>query len=247
MTVKIILSVFNRPDFLPIQIKLIKKFLQNEHKIVVVHDSRNNEYVDEFEKICESLDVKFHHHESLSGKNVSVYHGESIQWAYDNIISKECIDDLTVILDHDMFLIEELDIVDFFGENDVAGRHQNRGEVEYIWPGIMMLKYNKIKHINFNFYPGRYFGELLDTGGGTCHILKTEGIKYKETSCEYPETYDDINLLDQSINLGFGFELHLNNKFLHFRNACGWHNNMEKDPNDENKKKVLEYILKDII
>lgn len=247
MKVKVILSTFNRPDFLPIQIKLIQKFLQNDHEIIVIHDSRNNEYVSEFEKICNDLEVKFYHHESSPGKNSSQYHGEAIQWAYDNIINKECINDLTLILDHDMFLIEKFDVIEFFGENDIAGRYQNRGSVEYVWPGLIMFKYTSIKDISFNFYPGQYFGELLDTGGGTCHILRTEGIKYKQTNCEYPDVYDGINLLDVNINLGFGFELHLDGKFLHFRNACGWHNNMQKDPNDSNKKKVLEHILKDFV
>ena len=246
MKVKVILSTSNRPDFLPIQIKLIEKFLRNDYNIIVVHDSRNNEYVNEFENICDSLGVKFYHHESSPGKNPSQYHGEVIQWTYDNIVNKECVDDLTLILDHDMFLIGELDLIDFFGENDIAGRHQNRGNVEYIWPGLVMFKYNSIKDIVFDFYPGSYFGETLDTGGGTCYILKTEGIKYKQTNCEYPDSYNEVNLLDENVNLGFGFELHLDKKFLHFRNACGWHNNMQKDPNDSNKKKVLEYILNDI-
>lgn len=246
MKVKVILSTFNRPDLLDIQTKSIKKFLKNDHEIIVIHDSRDNEYVEKFEKICESLNLKFYHHTSFPGKNPSQYHGEVIQWAYDNIIAKEFQDDLVLILDHDMFLIGELDILDFFGKNDIAGRHQNRGTVEYVWPGLIMFKYNSIKHIDFNFYPGSYFGEILDTGGGTCYLLKNNKIKYKQTDCEYPDSYDGIDLLDNNINLGYGFELHLNKKFLHFRNACGWHNNMQIDPNDNNKKKVLHHFLRNI-
>lgn len=247
MKVKVILSTFNRPDLLPIQIKSIQKYLKNDHEIIVVHDSRDNQYVDEFVEVCETLGVSFYHHDSVSGKTPSQYHGEAIQWAYDTIIKYEFVDDLILILDHDMFLIENLDLIEFLGVNDIAGTPQNRGKIEYIWPGLIMFKYNSIKHIKFDFYPGNYFGENLDTGGGTCHILKSEGIRYKKTNYEYPDSYDDIDLLDEKVNLGFGFEFHLDRKFLHFRNACGWHNNMTKVSNDDNKKKVLDYILKDFI
>jgi glycosyltransferase involved in cell wall biosynthesis len=247
MKVKVILSAFNRPDLLPIQIGSIRKYLKNKNEIIVVHDSRNDEYVDDFAEVCDTLGVSFYHHDSISGKSPSQYHGESIQWAYDTIVKYECIDDITLILDHDMFLIEELDLIEYLGDYDIAGCHQHRGSVEYVWPGLVMFKYQSIKDIEFDFLPGMYGGQVLDTGGGTCYILQTEGIKYKPTGCEYPDSYDGIDLLDEEVNLGFGFELHLGGKFLHFRNACGWHNNLKKVANDDNKKKVLESILKDFL
>jgi len=247
MKVKVILSTFNRPDLLPIQVKTIQKYLKNDYEIIVIHDSRDNNFVEDFEEICESLNLDFYHHDSEYGKSPSQYHGESIQWAYDTIVKYECENDLTLILDHDMFLIDELDLLEYFGDNDIAGCHQNRGSVEYVWPGLVMFKYQSIKDIEFDFLPGSHGGQLLDTGGGTCYILQTEGIKYKSTGCEYPDSYAGIDLLDEDVNLGFGFELHLNDKFLHFRNACGWHNNLKKVANDGNKKKVLESILKDFL
>jgi len=247
MKVKVILSTFNRPDLLNIQIKSIQKYLKNEFEIIVVHDSRNDEFVSEFQEICDEYQIELYHHNSLSGKTPSQYHGESIQWAYENIIKKHCENDLVLILDHDMFLINDIDLVEYIGENDISGCHQIRGLVEYIWPGLIMFKYQSIKDIEFDFLPGVYGGEVLDTGGGTYSILKDKSIKYKQTGCEYPDTYEGLDLLDENVNLGFGFELHLEGKFLHYRNACGWHNNLKKPSGDNNKKKVLETILKDFI
>lgn len=247
MKVKVILSAFNRVDLLPIQVKSIQKYLKNDFEIIVVHDSRDQEFVEEFQSICKSLNIKFYHHDSVFGKNPSQYHGESIQWAYETIIKTDCVNDLVLIIDHDMFLIDDVDLVEYLGDYDISGCHQVRGSVEYIWSGLIMFKPQSIKDIEFDFLPGIYYGEVLDTGGGTCSILKTESIKYKPTSCEYPDTYNDLNLLDENINLGFGFELHLDNKLLHYRNASGWHNNFKKVVNDENKKKVLQTILKDFI
>lgn len=247
MKVKVILSTFNRPDLLPIQVGSIRKYLKNENEIIVVHDSRNNEYVDDFVEVCDTLEISFYHHDSISGKSPSQYHGESIQWAYDTIVKYDCIDDLTLILDHDMFLIDDLDIIEYISDNDIAGCNQHRGCVEYVWPGLIMFKYQSIKDIEFDFLPGVHMGQVLDTGGGTCYILQDKDIKYKPTGCEYPDSYDGIDLMDEDVNLGFGFELHLDGKFLHFRNACGWHNGLKKVANDDNKKKVLESILKDFL
>lgn len=241
--VKIILSTYNRPDLLSIQVYCIQKRFKNDHEIIVLHDSRNQEYVHEFEKICTRLNLPFYHHDSVSGKNPSQYHGEAIQWIYDTVVKEDSDFDLFLILDHDMFLIEDFDLIEYIGDNHICGNYQTRGSIGYIWPGLMMFRSSIIKKYDFNFLPGVYEGELLDTGGGTHSLLKYSDIKFKPTSYCYPDSYDDIDLLDPNINLGYGFELHLNDKFLHFRNACGWHNNMIKDPNDDNKKRVLEYIL----
>ena len=247
MKIRIILSTFNRPDLLSIQIKLLKKFFIGDYEIIVLHDSRNNDYVEEFEKICSTLKVLFYHHNSTFGKTPSVYHGEVLQWFYDEIIQKKYIDDVILILDHDIFLIETFDLLQYLDNYDIIGLLQKRGDVDYIWPGLISFRNTVIKNIKFDFFPGVYMGQTLDSGGGTFYLLKEPKIKYKSTNCEYPTNYNNINLLDPEVNLGYGFELHLDNKFLHFRNACGWHNGMEKDKNDENKKKVLHTILSDFI
>ena len=247
MKIRIILSTFNRPDLLSIQIKLLKKFFIGDYEIIVLHDSRNNDYVEEFEKICSTLKVLFYHHNSTFGKTPSVYHGEVLQWFYDEIIQKKYIDDVILILDHDIFLIETFDLLQYLDNYDIIGLLQKRGDVDYIWPGLISFRNTVIKNIKFDFFPGVYMGQTLDSGGGTSYLLKEPKIKYKSTNCEYPTNYNNINLLDPEVNLGYGFELHLDNKFLHFRNACGWHNGMEKDKNDENKKKVLHTILSDFI
>lgn len=245
-SVKIILSTYNRPDLLPIQVDCIKKRFKNNYQIIVLHDSRNQEYVSEFETICNQLNLPLYHHDSVPGKSPSQYHGEAIQWIYDTVIKNDPECDLFLILDHDMFVIRDFDLIEYMGDYDICGNYQSRGSVGYIWPGLIMFRNSHIKNLDFNFLPGMYNGELLDTGGGTHLLINSSGIRYKQTTYCYPDTYNDIDLSDPNVNLGYGFELHVDDKFLHFRNACGWHNNMTKDPQDDNKKQVLEYILNDI-
>lgn len=245
MKIRIILSTFNRPDLLSIQIKLLRKFFIGDYEIIVLHDSRNTDYVDEFEEICNTSKVQFYHHNSILGKKPSVYHGEALQWFYDEIILKKYADDIILILDHDMFLIETFDLLQDLDNYDIIGLLQKRGDVNYIWPGIISFKNNIIKNIKFNFLPGVYSGQELDSGGGTYKLLLDENIKFLDSGSEYPDEYQDINLKDEGVIGKYGYELHYRGKFLHFRNACNWHNNYIIE--DENKTEVLKKILKDFL
>lgn len=245
MKTKILIFTFNRPELLEKQVKCLNNNLKCDYEIIVVHDSRNNKYVEEFTEICSRLQLQFHHHSSLEGNTPSGYHSESIQWAYDNIVKPSFIDDIVVLLDHDMFLIKELDMVEYLGDYDIVGCEQSRGNIKYIWPGLCIFKSKSIFPISFDFHPCNFFGQTLDTGGGTFQILRTEEIKFKDTGVLYPSAYDDIDLTENSAHLGYPFELHMDRSFLHFRNASSWHNNMVI--NDESKIIVLDSILKDYI
>ena len=85
---------------------------------------------------------------------------------------------------------------------------------------------------------------MLDTGGGTYKLLRA-GLKYEDMGVEYPEDYKGIDLQDPELTGGYGFELHCDGKFLHFRNACAWHNGFEVD--SQKKTEVLFQMLSDLI
>lgn len=245
MKLRVLIFTFNRPELLERQVKCLHKHLKGEYEISVIHDSRNDEFVEEFGKNCSALNLPFYHHNSVVGKTPSQYHSESIQWSYENLIKPKFQEDVIMLLDHDMFLIKEVDIVEYLGEYDIAGCEQSRGNIKYIWPGLCLFKAKSILPINFNFHPCNFFGQDLDTGGGTFQILRTEEIKFKDTGVLYPSAYDDIDLTENSAHLGYPFELHMDRIFLHFRNACSWHNGM--NVSDSSKLLVLDSILKDFI
>jgi glycosyltransferase involved in cell wall biosynthesis len=245
MKLRVLIFTFNRPELLERQVKCLKKHLLNDYEIVVIHDSRNDQYIEEFSKICSNLGLQYYYHKSLEGKTPSQYHSESIQWAYDNLIKNEYVEDIVMLLDHDMFLFKELDVMDYLGDYDIAGCEQSRGDIKYIWPGLCIFKTKSILPIDFDFYPCNFFGQELDTGGGTFQIIRTEEIKFKDTGVLYPSAYDDIDLTEDSAHLGYPFELHMDRMFLHSRNASSWHNGM--NVGDESKISVLDSILKDFI
>tara|TARA_A100001234_G_scaffold194700_1_gene183125 strand:+ start:912 stop:1655 length:744 start_codon:yes stop_codon:yes gene_type:complete len=230
--------VFNRPDLLQKQIDCFKNFFTGDYEINVVCDYRDDQYVEVFKNICDENGVKFYPHKSESNPSPSAYHGASVTWAYTEIMLKECVDDYVLIIDHDMFLIDKFNLVDYMKGYDVAGCLHERGDVKYVWPGLTILDIKNIKDIEFHFYPCYTDGQMLDTGGGTHALLKQ--VKFKPIEVEYPDTFDGLNLSET--DEGYGFELHLDQTFLHFRNACSWHNNYNVHENSR-KNEVLDLML----
>ena len=137
-----------------------------------------------------------------------------------------------------MFLIDEFNLIDYMKNYAVSGHLQQRGDVKYVWPGLTMLDISKVKDIQFNFLPCFAEGQMLDTGGGTYTLLKE--VEFKPSGIEYPESFGSIEL--STIDDGYGFELHLDQTFLHFRNACSWHNNYRVFENSR-KNEVLNLML----
>lgn len=245
MKVKIFTFAFNRPDILQYQIDSFKTHIEDDFEFHVVYDTRDNEYLEEFSKICEKNNVYFHHHVSEPGNIPSFYNSDAIQWTYDNFIKPDENDFITMIIDHDIFLIETLNVFEFMNEYDLSGQIQTRGNVEYVWAGLIFFKKSSLENIEFNFYPQTIDGQMLDSCGGTYKLLRNKNINFKPTDVIYPDEYNGINLKDPSTsNGGYEMELHANQKFLHFRNACNWHNGLKVD--DANKTDLLFKILSDI-
>lgn len=245
MKIKIFSTVYNRPDILQYQIDCLKKFIINDFELHVVYDSRDEIYYDEFKKICDKNFAYFHYHKSSLGHSPSFYHAQALEWISKENIFNTKEDSIIMILDHDMFLIEEFDLLAEIADYDVMGLLQERGNVEYFWPGLCIFKKSSIENIEFDFYPQMVNGYFLDTGGGTYKILNNENIKFYDTGVEYPEQYYDINLTDETVTNGFNYELHFNGKFLHFRNASNWHTDFKII--DEKKTNILYRIIEDIL
>lgn len=245
MKVKIFTFAFNRPDILQYQIDSFKKHIEDDLEFHVVYDTRDDEYLEEFSEICKSNNVYFHHHISEPGNTPSFYNSDAIQWTYNNLIKPDENNFITMIIDHDIFLIENLNVSQFMEGYDLSGLPQTRGNVEYIWAGLILFRKSSLENIDFNFYPQTVDGQLLDSCGGTYELLRNEKIKFKSTDVVYPDDYQGINLRDPSnSNGGYEMELHMDQKFLHFRNACNWHNEMQVV--DNHKTFILHTILNDL-
>ena len=246
MKVKIYTIAFNRPDILKYQIDSFRTYIQDDLEFHVVYDTRDNEHLEEFSRICEENNVSLHHHISQPGNTPSFYNSDAIQWTYDRFIKPDEEDFIALILDHDVFLIEEFDVSEFMDGYDLAGLIQTRGSVEYVWQGLIFFRKSSLDDLDFDFYPQAVDGQMLDSCGGTYKLLRNDKIRFKPTDVTYPDDYQGINLKDPSnSNGGYEMELHVDQKFLHSRNACNWHNGLKVT--DSKKTSVLHTILSDFI
>lgn len=245
--IEIFIFTFNRPDLLEFQVRCLKKFLLNDFIINVIHDTRNNEHVADFMNVCQIIretiheSILYHQHTSPEGLSSSEYHCRSLQWTQDHLV-EFVKPSICLFLDHDMFLIDDLDLVKEMKSVDIMGLKQTREHVNYIWPGLVAFKSEVFKTIDWSCR--HVEGQQLDTGGGTYTLLRDESIKYKDTGVVYPDTYKNIDLKNPEVNLGFNFEVHFD-KFLHSRNACNWDVNYKVRDND--KTNLLFFILNDVL
>ena len=245
MLVKIYAMVFNRPDLLQQQIDCFNKYLQDDFEFNVVYDTRDDEYLEQFKEICEKNGLNFYRHQSQPGGTPSFYNSDAIQWTYNNLACKDDEDCFILFLDHDAFPIEEFNVNEFMEGYDIAGCAQERAHITYVWQGLLFLRKSTVSKEEFDFYPKQVDGQMLDSCGGTYALVHNPNIRYRATAVEYPEDYNGINLLDEKNSNGFGFELHIDGKFLHSRNASNWHNGLRVT--DTNKTSVLNTILSDFI
>jgi len=242
--IEIFIFTFNRPDLLEIQVDCLKKFMVNEFRLNIIHDTRTFEYSQDFIDICEKLrnkyedlEVRFHQHYSRERLSSSQYHARVLQWVTDKLVTFESAE-ICLFLDHDIFLVEEFNLIEELEDYDIMGLQQVRLDVKYVWPGLVAFRPSSCTEIDWNC------GENLDTGGGTSKLLKNSNIRYKNYKVEYPDSYKEWSLKDLNITFGYNFELH-NEKFIHYRNACNW--DTQYNLRDSIKTELLFLILKDFL
>lgn len=272
MNLKIFTFTFNRPDILELQYKTFKKYCKNNFDFIVIHDSRNNEYVNEISNICKRNNLEFYHHSSLPGKEPSEYHSDVVTWTYENIITKKYNDDIIFLLDHDIFMLEDFDIIQYMDDCDMLTLFQRRPHRDelmpsysyqidendkslyYSWTGLSIFKNNKLKNKDFDFKcktPNQLQDlpknerQNLDTGGGTYKLFKDKSLIIKDIGYEHLDYYNGFQIRQNPINKGHDYILMCQRKFLHYKNASNWHLNYHINDND--KTNMLLDIFKELI
>ena len=252
MVVQIFTSVVNRPDFVKIQDDLFKKFLNEDYQFNIIDDSIDESTSEQFYNICSENGFKYYKKSKRTTEmNPAQACADTVQWSYDNIIRKSHLSDIVFFCDSDMFLIDDFNIEEYMSNAIIAGLPQKRGEVTYMWNGIMFFNMPKITDLDIDFSDGVVEGEMTDVGGHTYYYFKKNNIEMKKTDEEfplYPTHFNNIELQNDEVTKGYNFELHLDGKFLHYRAATNWHSNWRdsKDPLVK-KTEIFNQIMKSIL
>jgi len=237
--VKIFTLVDQRPDFIELQYKSLKKYIKDDDWEYIVLNNAIRSYdkvrkgtppeVGErnklIENICESLDIQniqielegkfqvtngntnFQHQTYIDGVTATSY---ALNWAWDKYLSEIYDDCIVIIIDSDMFLINDINFNTLMDGYNIAFIPQYRGsnqEVFYPWNGIVVAKPNEIinaKEVDWDL--GTILGHKTDIGGYSHHYLE----KYKDQlSILYLEFWNIGDIYESGDNKIFAM-MHLN-------------------------------------
>ncbi|MGB8468135.1 MAG: hypothetical protein WCE21_03945 [Candidatus Babeliales bacterium] len=184
-SILLITHSYNRPDFIEIQYKTFKKFLQDEHEYVVFNDAKDEDMAKNIENICAKYNIRCiriaqHLHEipfadfpTVSpAQNSSMRHAIGIQFSLDTV--GYIHNDIVCIVDSDMFLIRPFSIRQYLKDEKVAiaAFMRNINDIDFMWPGLVFLCMPELPNKDeLCFHCGIVNGKGVDTGGYTYHYL----------------------------------------------------------------------------
>jgi hypothetical protein len=254
MPVQIFTTVVNRPQFVDYQARLFKKYLREEYQFHVVDDSVEPHLTCRFEEVCAMAGASYHRHPNrYPAKDASAPSAATaavIQWTFDEIIKKRYADGVVMLLDSDMFLVDDLDVSAYIRGSTIGGLWQKRGHVTYIWNGLMIFNMPEImrKGGDLDFSCGVVEGCATDTGGHLYYFVHRDGVTVRATDPNmepaYPRQFKGIDLHDFGLTNGYKIEAHCDAKFLHYRSASNWFGEWRSaaDPL-EGKTRIFEHML----
>src|SRR3989338_8792053 len=260
--------VFNETDFIYWQYKTVKTFVKDDYEYVVFNDARDQTFYFQIHEICRQLNIH------------CIDVPQTIHKSHDP--SKACADTLQYILnstgfdfpgivmmiDPDMFLIQDLSIEKMLNGYDLAANPQyrtgNHGIIEYFFPNLIILNMKTLpdKHA-LNFDLGEIDGVCVDSGGFTHYFLKNHpNLMWIVFNCLdlYNICQNDYELIDnhfvefflthpklfqQTKEPQYGYNFVMNFSILHFRAGSNWWHMNETTVED--KKRILFDVLEEAL
>lgn len=235
---RIFTTVTNQPEFVRLQAQTFKEFLECDYQFNIVDDSFDSANLSQqYINICEENGVAYHRKpERILPHDPMVGCSFAVTWTYENLIRK-CENDIVLFLDSDMFLLKKFNPILYMQDKVLSGCMQNRGDIDYIWNGIIMFNMPKVIQLKgeLNFACGYVEGELTDVGGHTYYFLKENNLKIDNLKSTYEGFYNGIELENM--------ETFLDGSFFHFRGGTLWDRKVDVY---ERKLEILNNILETI-
>lgn len=175
---------YNRPDFIEIQHKTFKKFLEDEYKFVVFNDAITTSMEQQINATCARLGIEciripqeIHQRPYLPREPEENYNAPSVrnvnvvQYSLQNRGFSH--NDILVLLDSDVFMVKKINIKKMLENYDIAAVRAGNGYVTYLWHGLTLLDLKKLPNIHtLTFNCGKVNGKPIDAGGHSYYYLK---------------------------------------------------------------------------
>ena len=169
---KIVTAVVNNPQFIEIQYYTLKKYFKGDYEFIVFNDAKtfpdftNGDDITiktQIEEMCATLHIQCipipndHHRGAIGDPSIRCADSMNFMLQY-----QKAHPDQYLILDSDMFLVDDLDISKYT-PYDAAILLQNRDDKNYFWHGICYLDFTKLNNIDLLCWDCI---DKTDTGGG---------------------------------------------------------------------------------
>jgi hypothetical protein len=165
---------YNRPDFIEIQYKTLKKFLQDDFEYVVFNDSNKIDMYRQIEKMCQMYGIRSIsvpqelHNDDV---NASFRHATAVKYSLETVGYGH--DGIVFILDCDIILVRPFSVAKYMEDRDIAGRiNRPRHKAVYLSPLFCILNMNKLPEKTTLSFDCAVINDLLmDTGGASHYYL----------------------------------------------------------------------------
>jgi hypothetical protein len=240
MKVKIYTHAYNRPDFIPLQQRNFSSLFKDDFEYIVFNNAvdKNNDL--KIKEVCEQIGVRCIDIEKRKLEHPSISHAAAIDWSFHEYI-KHDTNTIAVILDSDMFMINEFSIIDYLYGYDIAAIIQNR-HITYLGPAIMFFNLDTLPNKNeMSFMCGDIEGARADVGGRLYYWLKNNPelkIRYMSTNGIICLKNNNLQFIPKNLiqeydeDYQFGV---IEKTFLHYRKGSNWNSKS----NEFHKKKTI--------
>lgn len=163
--------VFNNPEVIKQQIRLLKKYLKDDFDYYVFDNSNNELASLKIKEICNKQNILYlklppnPDYKGIVGRS----HGYALNWSYYNYFKEKYR--YFGLLDHDVFPIRITSVLEKLKIDGLWGLKHIRDSRWYIWPGFCFFDMEYINNAKLDFLPW----SDLDTGGAnwkTVYLLK---------------------------------------------------------------------------
>lgn len=244
--IKIFTYAFNNPKYLEYQIRAFKKFMVDPFEFYCIDNSKDPNISQELRQICINNNIKYEPNKSPNHITDGISHYSALQWSYNTLMANQ--NNICVLIDHDMFPIKPISILEILDGASIAGAPQSRGHVNYLHPSLIILKLNEMTNENtLSFNCSIIEGQKTDTGGEFHNYFKNNpNVKVKLLPAFLiNDSNNNMNLIPQechsNYNRNYLFEI-VDNKFMHTRLGSNW---IDIEKTEFKKRDDLIYYILD--
>jgi len=147
LKVKIYSIHFNRPDFVEFQDLTLRSFLKDDYELIIVNNANDSNLIEGISKKCRDLNLSEYKIEgNIDQQAASQYpgyhHAIAMNDVMQNLIKYD--EGISVILDGDVFLLNEYSFNERMQNVEMLGAYQHRKGRYWLTPVVLAFKPDKL-------------------------------------------------------------------------------------------------------